>query len=98
MISILKKPSAWLPIAMSFMALVMLVSYIFLFTPNGIVREKDEGVAAHLFQLLMGGQLPIIAFFLFKYLASATKQVLSILALQIMAMLLAMAPVFILNL
>ena len=29
----------------------------------GIVHEADEGAAAHIFQLLMATQLPLVAFF-----------------------------------
>lgn len=89
--SLLKKPSAWLPIAMSLTALAILLGFFALY---GVVREEDEGTAAHLFQLLMGGQMPIIAFFAIKWLPQLPKQALQVLALQLIAALLVLAPVF----
>jgi hypothetical protein len=34
----------------------------------GVVRKSDEGAVAHLWQLLMSGQAPIMAFFAIKWL------------------------------
>ena len=48
--SLLKQPSAWIPVAMSFAALVMLLGYVAIF---GIVQHEDEGAPAHIFQLIM---------------------------------------------
>ena len=56
----MKHPSAWLPIAMSFVALAMVVGCIAMF---GAVREPDEGAAAHIWQLLMAMQVPVVALF-----------------------------------
>ena len=64
--SIIKKPSAWIPIAMSVCALIVLAT-AFILAHGVIVREPDEGTAAHLWQLLMGGQLPIIAYFIIRW-------------------------------
>ena len=33
----------------------------------GIVHETDEGTAAHLYQLLMAGQVPVIGYFVLRY-------------------------------
>jgi len=90
-----KRPSAFVPIAMSVAALLMVLASIAVF---GVVRETDEGAVAHLWQILMGGQLPLLAFFLIKWLPRAPKAALSMLALQILAALAAMAPVYILGL
>ena len=65
---------------------------------GGLVREPDEGSIAHLWQLLMAGQLPVLAFFAIKWLPQAPKQALCVLALQGGAVLAAMAPVYFLNL
>ena len=59
-LSLLKRPSAFLPLAMSLFVLGLIVARIARF---GTAREAGEGVEAHLFQLLMPLQLPIIAFF-----------------------------------
>jgi hypothetical protein len=64
----------------------------------GVAREADEGTAAHVFQLLMIAQVPIVAFFAIKWLPRAPRQALQVLALQAGAVLAALAPVFLLNL
>ena len=99
--AIVRHPSAFLPMAMSLTALTMLGgAYIFgLATGHGgLVREPDEGAIAHLWQLLMAGQLPVLAFFAIKWLPRAPRQTLCVLALQAGAALASMAPVFFLNL
>ena len=47
---LLKQPSAFLPVAMSVAALVVVLVSVTLF---GAAREADEGTAAHLWQLLV---------------------------------------------
>ena len=93
--AVMRQPSAFLPMAMSLAALATVLASIAMF---GIVHETDEGATAHIWQLLMGGQMPILAFFVFKWLPRAPKQTLLVLALQTGAALAAMAPVFCLNL
>jgi hypothetical protein len=80
---------------MSLAALVIVLGHVAMF---GAAREADEGAAAHLWQLLMAGQLPIIAFFALKWLPQMPKQALQVMALQIVAALAALAPVYFLNL
>ncbi len=53
--SIVRRPSAFLPLAMSLTALALVLGRIALF---GAAREADEGATAHLWQLLMAGQMP----------------------------------------
>ena len=93
--TMMKQPSAFLPVAMSFAALATVVVHVAVF---GVVREADEGTAAHIWQLLMGGQLPIVAFFAIKWLPRTPRQALLVLALQAAAALAALAPVFFLDL
>src|SRR5215204_6447704 len=78
-IQIIKKPSAFLPVAMSFAALATVLGHVAMF---GVVREDDEGTSAHIFQLLMAAQVPIVAFFAIKRLPWAPRQALQVLALQ----------------
>ena len=61
----LRRPSALIPLAMSIAALALVLGHIAIF---GTARQADEGTAAHLWQLLMAGQIPIIAFFAIKWL------------------------------
>jgi len=99
--TILKHPSAFLPLAMSLTALAVVgvaAMYSILHYGHGLVREPDEGTAAHLWQLLMAGQLPVLLFFAIKWLPRAPKQTLGVLALQAGAALASMAPVFFLGL
>jgi hypothetical protein len=91
----MKKPSAFLPVAMSFAALATVLGHVAMF---GAVREADEGTAAHIFQLLIAAQVPIVTFFAIKWLPRTPRQALHILALQAGAALAALAPVFFLDL
>ncbi len=94
-ISLIKKPSAFIPLVMSLSALALALGHIAIF---GIAREADEGAAAHIWQILMAGQLPMIAFFAIRWLPRIPRQALVVLALQFIAALTAMAPVFYFNL
>nr|HET6902032.1 hypothetical protein [Ktedonobacteraceae bacterium] len=93
--SIIRQPSAFLPITMSLVALALVLGYVARF---GVVHETDEGTAAHIWQILMAVQVPIIAFFAIKYVPRQPKQALLVLALQIVAALTACVPVFLLKL
>lgn len=91
----MKRPSAFLPVMMSLAALAIVIIHILWF---GAAREADEGTSAHLWQILMAGQLPIIAFFAIKWLPRTPRVALAVLAVQAVAALAAMAPVFYLGL
>jgi hypothetical protein len=93
--TLLKQPSAYLPVAMSLAALLTVLLHVVRF---GVAREADEGAAAHIWQLLMAVQLPIVAVFAITWLPQAPRQALYVLALQLGAALAALAPVFILKL
>ncbi len=93
--TLLKHPSAYLPAAMSFAALVTVIVHVAMF---GAAREADEGTAAHIWQILMAAQIPVMAFFAVKWLPQAPRQALQILALQVGAALAALAPVYFLSL
>jgi hypothetical protein len=64
----------------------------------GIVHQSDEGTPAHIFQLLIAGQMPLVAFFALKWLPREPKRAVSVLALQGTAALLAVATVVMLEL
>ena len=80
---------------MSLGALGLVLGHIAIF---GTTRQADEGAAAHLWQFLMAGQIPVIAFFAIKWLPRAPGPALLVLALQAIAGLAAAFPVFLLNL
>ena len=92
--STVKLPSAVVPLAMSCAALAIVLGHI---AVSGVARQADEGAAAHLWQLLMAGQLPVVAFFAVKWLPRSPRPALLVLALQAGAALAALAPVFLLN-
>lgn len=91
---ILKNPSAFLPLAMSFGAFATMLIYVAIFGP---ARQADEGTAAHIWQILMAGQIPIIMFFALKWLPRTPKEALLVLILQGSAALMALVPVYLLR-
>ena len=91
-LSLSKKPSAFVPMAMSITALAVLLGSIA--ASSGVVRDTDEGAIAHIWQLLMAGQVPILAYFVIRWLPRVPRQTLYVLALQIGAALAALAPVY----
>jgi hypothetical protein len=93
--AMVRKPSGFLPVLMSLAALATVVVHVARF---GAAREADEGAAAHIWQLLMVAQVPCVAFFAIRWVPQAPRQALPVLALQIAAVLAALAPVFILGL
>jgi len=102
--AMLRRPSAFLPLAMSLSALTMVLVCIAVgviahqpAVHNPAVRE-DEGAIAHLWQLLMTVQMPIILFFAIKWLRRAPGQTLRVLGLQAGAWLASCAPIYFLHL
>ena len=95
-VSITKRPSAFLPMAMSLIALALVLGHVGSdLVQNGhVLREADEGTDAHLWQLLMAGQLPVLAFFAMRWLPRAPRETLEVLALQAGAVLANLAVVF----
>jgi len=95
-VAITRQPSAFLPMAMSLIALALVLGNLGsdLIQNGHILREADEGTTAHLWQLLMVGQLPVLAFFAIKWLPRAPGQTLKVLALQAGAVLANLAVVF----
>lgn len=89
--ALLKRPSALIPIAMSVAALATVIGYAAMF---GIARQADEGTAAHVWQFLMAGQVPVVVFFAIRWLPTEPRQALPVLAFQVGAALAAMFPVW----
>ena len=90
-----RQPSAFLPMVMSFAALTVVLLQV---AVHGLARETDEGAAAHLWQLLIAAQLPVVVFFAIKWLRRAPRQTIEILAVQSGALLANFATVFFLGL
>ena len=90
----LKHPSAFLPVAMSVAALGTVLTFLALYGP---APQPDEGAAAHVWQILMAGQVPIVLFFAIRWLPRSPGRALRVLGLQVGAALAALAPVFLLR-
>lgn len=94
-LSIFRRPGAWLPLAMSLAALATVALHLVI---HGAAREADEGAAAHLFQFLVVGQLPVIWYFAATWLRRAPRPAAAVLLLQVLALAVAITPVWYLNL
>lgn len=89
-----RKPSAFVPVVMSLLALATVLIYV---TKFGVAPQPDEGTAAHLWQLLMVAQVPIVAFFAIKWIPQTPREAIPILGLQVLAGFAAAAPVYFLG-
>jgi hypothetical protein len=87
-----RRPSAFIPVAMSLAALAMVFVHII---TSGTAPEADEGTAAHLWHLLMAAQIPLVAFFAIRWLPQSPRSALPV--LQAIAGLAALAPVYLLH-
>ncbi len=92
--TLFKKPSAFLPLLMSAAALATVCIYVAF---HGTAPQPDENAAAHIWQILMALQVPVIGYFALRWLPKAPKPVLIMLALQAAAILAALAPVYLLG-
>ena len=86
-----KQPSAIIPIVMSAAALATVLVHLLIF---GAAPQADEGASAHLWQLLMAGQAPVIIFYSIKWLPRTPRTALAVVAVQIGAALAAAGPVY----
>jgi hypothetical protein len=83
-----------IPLAMSGAAVaIVLLHLVFV----GSAPQADEGTEAHLWQLLMAGQVPIVAFFAVTHLSRDPGSALRVLGLQAAAALAALTPVYLLH-
>jgi len=93
-LSLTKRPSAYLPVAMSLVALTLVLGYVAIYGFKSSSQPQDEGAAAHLFQLLMVLQAPIVLFFALKWLPREPREALTVLALQLGAWCAALGTLF----
>jgi hypothetical protein len=82
--------SAIAPMAMSFAAFLLVLAAV---TTGWGQDPKDEGGAAHVFQLLIALQIPFILAFLVTADWSRLTRVAAVLSVQVAALVLAFAPV-----
>ena len=86
-----RQPSAFVPVAMSLAALAAVLLHIARF---GTAPQPDEGTAAHIWQILMAGQIPVIAYYAITWLPRAPRAALQVLAVQVVAACGALFPVY----
>ncbi|MGH9946729.1 MAG: hypothetical protein ACRD6X_05975 [Pyrinomonadaceae bacterium] len=89
---LIRKPSAFLPLAMSIAGLTLVLVHVAIY---GIVREADEGTPAHIFQLLMGVQVPIVGYFIARWVTRSPGDGVLILIIQGAAFLAAILAVIV---
>ena len=74
----LRATSAWLPIAMSLACCALVLQHVL----RRLAPENDEGTAAHLWQILMAAQVPIVFWFAASRLPRDPRRGAVVLALQ----------------
>ena len=92
--TVTRQPLAWIPLTMSLIALSMVLGHVAIY---GVVHEADEGAVAHLWQILMAAQMPVLLFFAVKWLRRAARLTVKVMALQAGAVLANLAVVFFLT-
>jgi hypothetical protein len=92
---VLKRPGAYVPIAISLAALAVVLVRI---AVAGTAPDADEGTAAHVWQVLMAAQVLATGSFIARWMPRERRSALPVLALQLAAMLAALAPVYLLHL
>ena len=95
--SILKKPSAWIPIVLSAGMLAFIIVYLAMYGVTTPAPDADEGTPAHLFQLWLVLEALMIVFFAIKWLPHDPQEALKVLALQVAAAFPPVAIVFYFN-
>ena len=93
--ALMRQPTGYLPVAMSLGALAMIVWFV---AAHGVVHQPDEGAQAHLWQLLVAGQVPLVGYFALTWLPRSGRPAMVVLATQTAALiLLAIVPLWVLG-
>jgi hypothetical protein len=79
------------PMVMSLVAFLLVLVAVSAGWEKG---QTDEGSAAHIFQILIAGQVPLILIFLLSADWNKYARVLRTVAFQVLGVLIAMSPVF----
>ena len=82
--TLIRRPSAWMPMAVSFAALVLLLGYVAVFGATGR-PGRDEGAPARIFQLLLLAEAVLIVAFAIRWLPRAPRSTMAIVAAQVVA-------------
>ncbi len=89
--SLAGRPSGFIPLLCSAAALGAVLLSL---ASTAGARQPDEGAAAHVFQLLIVAQLPMMAYFIFRWAREKSWAAVTVLAAQALAIALAIAPVW----
>ena len=81
--SLIKKPSAWIPVALTAVMLGMMFLYFVQLIPPE--PTGDEGIMAHSFQLWVVLEFFAIIFFVFKWFPQEPRLAWKITALQVVS-------------
>src|SRR6185312_512560 len=91
---LLKRPSAWMPMLLALGAVTLPFLAVAIFGPDPV---GDEGAGVHTWQLLMLAQVIAIVFFLARWLPKEPKQTLMVFALQALAFMVPLVPVWLIE-
>ena len=70
--------SAYAPLSMSLIALVLVGNAVL----SGDTKQSDEGTLAHLWQILICGQIPVVLYFAVKWMRRSPKRTSRFLIMQ----------------
>jgi hypothetical protein len=83
------KASAQIPVIMSLAALLLIAVHLAI---NGMKPDTDEGLLAHLYQLLVLGQLPVIGYFVIQWGRQSPRHASRVVIAQAFALAAAVVP------
>ena len=79
--TLMRKPSAWLSLALSLVAIGLIVAHVVFV---GVAPQADEGTEARIFQVLMLLDALVIGAFAVRWLPIAPKGASAVVALQLL--------------
>lgn len=98
-VAMARQPSAYLPLILSTAALLLLAgAFTFNFLTGAAVKEDhDEGVLAHLYQIMIGVQVLIIPWFALRWGWREWHAGATLLALQVLAITASFVPLWLIE-
>ena len=90
MTTLLRKPGGWLPMLLSLAAIGLVVAHVVLV---GVAPQKDEGVEARIFQLIILVDAVAIGAFAVRWLPVALRPALMVVALQVLLAVIPLATI-----
>jgi len=87
--------SGFIPIYLSLAALAVVVLSIIL---NGVTPGRDEDAFAHIYQILIAAEVPVVGFFVVRWIRTSFWLCFRILVVQAIALATALLPVWLLHL